>query len=77
MKAWQDLFTKINKERAPQGIYPGPFKISLAVGTIAAGNALLPASDKLDEFKRFCQESWFESLKLVDEVHKKQRTRGQ
>jgi len=38
---------------------------------------LLPAIDKLDEFKRFCQESWSESLKLVDEVHNKQRARGQ
>jgi len=49
----------------------------LAVGTITAGDDLLPAIDKLDDFKRFCQESWFESLKLVDEVHKQQRKRGQ
>ena len=52
-------------------------KYHLAVGTITAGDDLLPAIDKLDDFKRFCQESWFESLKLVDEVHKQQRTRGQ
>jgi len=49
----------------------------LAVGTITAGDDLLPAIDKLDDFKRFCQESWFESLKLVDEVHKHQRKRRQ
>ncbi len=49
----------------------------LAVGTIAAGDELLPAIDKLDEFKRFCRESWFESWQLVDEVHKKQRARRQ
>lgn len=52
-------------------------KYHLAVGTIMAGDDLLPTSDKLDDFKRFCQESWFESLKLVDEVHKKQQVRGQ
>jgi Fic family protein len=49
----------------------------LAVGTIAAADELLPAIEKLDGFKRFCQESWSESLKLVDEVHKKQQTRRQ
>lgn len=48
----------------------------LAVGTITAGNDLLPAIDKLDDFKRFCQESWFASLMLVDEVHDRQRKRG-
>ena len=49
----------------------------LAVGTITAGDDLLPAIDELDEFKRFCHESWFESLKLVGEVHNQQRRRGQ
>jgi Fic family protein len=52
-------------------------KYHLAVGTITAGNELLPAVDVLGEFKLFCQESWFESLQLVDEAHNKQRIRGQ
>lgn len=52
-------------------------KYHLAVGTIKADDDLLPAIDRLDDFKRFCQESWFESLKLVDEVHKQQRQRRQ
>jgi Fic family protein len=51
-------------------------KYHLAVGTITAGDDLLPAIDKLDDFKRFCQESWVESLKLVNEVHRQQRKRG-
>jgi hypothetical protein len=45
------------------------------VGTITAGDDLLPAIDMLDDFKRFYQESWSEFLKLVDEAHKQQRTR--
>ena len=130
MKAWQDLFAKINKETATYNedalaSYAGlhaafvrihPFwdgngrmarllanipvlkaglppiiipkerrreyiqvlsEYHLAVGTITAKDELLPAIGKLDGLKRFCQESWFESLRLVDEVHKKQRTRGQ
>jgi len=130
MKAWQDFFARINKEKAldkekvlscyvelhaafvrihpfwdgngrmarllanipvlkagfPPIIIPQErrreyiqalSKYHLAVGTITAGDDLLPAIDKLDDFKRFCQECWFESLKLVDEVHKQQRKRGQ
>lgn len=48
----------------------------LAVGTIKARDELLPAIEQLDEFKRFCQEYWSESMRLVEEVHKKQRARG-
>jgi Fic family protein len=48
----------------------------LAVGTITIGDDLLPATDKLDEFKRFCQESWRESIQLVYEVHQRQLKRG-
>ena len=48
----------------------------LAVGTIHTGSDLLPAIDKLDDFKRFCQASWLESIQLVDEVHQLQRKRG-
>lgn len=130
MKAWLDLFARVNKEIAPDKesalsfyaelhvafVRIHPFwdgngrmarllanipvlkagfppiiipkerrseyiqalsKYHLAVGTITAGDNLLPAIDKLDNFKRFCQESWCESLKLVDEVHKQQRKRGQ
>lgn len=130
MKAWQDLFAKINEEIAPDKenvlsfyaklhtafVRIHPFwdgngrmarllanipvlkaglppiiipkerrreyiqalsKYHLAVGTITAGDELLPVIDKLDEFKRFCRESWIESLQLVDEVHTKQRTRRQ
>jgi len=130
MKAWQDLFARINKEIAldkenaqssyaelhaafvrihpfwdgngrmarllanipvlkagfPPIIIPKELrreyiqalsKYHLVVGTIKAGDDLLPAIDKLDDFKRFCQESWFESLKLVDQVHKQQQKRRQ
>jgi Fic family protein len=48
----------------------------LAVGTITVGSELLPELDKLDRFKRFCAESWSESIKLVDEAHKKQKERN-
>ena len=49
----------------------------LAVGTITARSELLPEIDKLDRFKRFCAESWSESIKLVDNAHRKQRERNQ
>jgi Fic family protein len=48
-----------------------------AVGTVTARSELLPDVDKLDRFKRFCAESWSESIKLVDEAHKKQKERKQ
>jgi len=48
----------------------------LAVGTVTAGSELLPEIDNLDSFKRFCAESWSESIKLVDEAHKKQQKRN-
>ena len=48
----------------------------LAVGTVTARSELLPDVDKLDRFKRFCTESWSESIKLVDEAHKKQKERN-
>ena len=48
----------------------------LAVGTITARSELLPEGDKLDRFKQFCSESWSESIKLVDEAHKKQGKRN-
>ena len=50
-------------------------KYHLAVGTIVGGKELLPAIDKLNEFKKFCQESWSLSLKLVDAAYDKQRAR--
>jgi len=49
----------------------------LAVGTLTARSELLPEVDKLGRFKRFCAESWSESIKLVDEAHKKQQERNQ
>jgi len=48
----------------------------LAVGSATAGSELLPEVDKLGRFKRFCTESWLESIKLVDEAHKKQQERN-
>jgi Fic family protein len=48
----------------------------LAVGTITAESELLPKVDKLDRFKQFCAKSWSESIKLVDDAHKKQRERN-
>jgi len=48
----------------------------LAVGTVTARSELIRDVDKLDRFKRFCAESWSESIKLVDEAHKKQKERN-
>ena len=48
----------------------------LAVGTVTARSELLPDVDKLDRFKQFCSKSWSESIKLVDEAHKKQKERN-
>ncbi|MEA2084662.1 MAG: Fic family protein [Thermodesulfobacteriota bacterium] len=49
----------------------------LAAGTVTAESELLPEIDKLDRFKRFCAKSWSESIKLVDDAHKKQQERNQ
>lgn len=49
----------------------------LAVGTITARSELLPDVDKLDRFKQFCSESWSQSIRLVDEAHRKQQERKQ
>lgn len=49
----------------------------LAAGTITGRSELLPEVDDLDRFKRFCEESWSESMKLVDHARKKQRERNQ
>ncbi|MBE9580084.1 MAG: Fic family protein [Proteobacteria bacterium] len=49
----------------------------LAVGTVTAWSELLPEVDKLDRFKRFCAESWSESIKLVDNARRKQQERNQ
>ena len=48
----------------------------LGVGTVTARSELLPGLDKLDRFKRFCAESWSESINLVDEAHQKQEKRN-
>ena len=48
----------------------------LAVGTVTARSELLPDVDKLNRFKRFCAESWSQSIRLVDEAHKKQQERN-
>lgn len=47
----------------------------LAVGTVTTLHELLPEVAKLDKFKRFCDESWSESIKLVEEARKKQHAR--
>jgi len=49
----------------------------LAVGTLTAESELLPDVAKLDRFKRFCAESWSESIKLVDNARRKQQDRNQ
>ena len=49
----------------------------LAVGTLTAKSELLPDVDKLDRFKRFCAQSWSESIKLVDNARRKQQERNQ
>ena len=49
----------------------------LAVGTVTTESKLLPETDKLDRFKQFCAKSWSESIKLVDDAHKKQQDRDQ
>ena len=48
----------------------------LSVGTVTARSELLPDVNKLDRFKRFCSECWSESIRLVDEAHKKQKERN-
>ena len=48
----------------------------LTVGTVTARSELLPEVDNLDRLKRFCAESWSESIKLVDEAHEKQKERN-
>jgi len=48
----------------------------LAVGTVTSRNELLPDVDKLDRFKRFCAESWSESIKLVDDAQRMQQGRN-
>ncbi len=49
----------------------------LTAGTITERSELLPMMDKLDRFRRFCSESWSESMKLVDQARKKQKERNQ
>jgi len=49
----------------------------LSVGTVTARSELLPDVNKLDRFKRFCAESWSESIKLVDNARRKQQERNQ
>ncbi|MBC8466882.1 MAG: hypothetical protein H8D55_03485 [Deltaproteobacteria bacterium] len=48
----------------------------LVVGTITVWSEWLPEVDKLDRFKRLCAESWSQSIRLVDEAHKKQKERN-
>ncbi len=49
----------------------------LSVGTVTGRSELLPDVNKLDKFKRFCAESWSESIKLVDNARRKQQERNQ
>ena len=46
-----------------------------AVGQIEKGGELLPESDALKPFAAFCEQAWRASMKLVDEIHKKQQIR--
>jgi len=48
----------------------------LAVGTVTSRSELLPDVYKLDRFKQFCSESWSQSIRLVDEAHRKQKERN-
>lgn len=65
----------IPKERRQEYIEALP-EYHLAVGSVTARSELLPDVDKLDRFKLFCAESWSESIKFVDEAHKKQKERN-
>jgi Fic family protein len=49
----------------------------LAAGTITARSELLPDTDRLNRFKQFCDKSWSESIKLVDNARRKQQERSQ
>ncbi len=49
----------------------------LSVGTVTARSELLPDVDKLDRFRRLCDESWSESIKLVGNARRKQEERNQ
>lgn len=48
----------------------------LAVGTLTAGEELLPDSKMLDRFKAFCAESWSGTINLVEEAQRKQQARS-
>lgn len=48
----------------------------LAVGTLKAGEELLPDSKMLDRFKAFCAESWSGTINLVEEAQRKQQARS-
>lgn len=48
----------------------------LAAGTVTAGEELLPEFEKIVRIKKFCSESWSESIKLVEEARKKQQARA-
>lgn len=46
-----------------------------SAGRIKAGGALLPETDALEPFKRLCEESWQESLALVEDIQQRQEAR--
>ena len=47
----------------------------LSVGSIKRSAPLLPAEEKLTDFRNLCAESWKQSMNLVDEALKKQAER--
>jgi len=48
----------------------------LEVGTLRGGGDLLPETAELNRFKAFCEGSWSESMKLVDQAGRKQEERN-
>ena len=48
-----------------------------SVGQIKAGEPLLPDQDALQPFTAFCEQAWWESLALVEDIRQKQRGRQQ
>ncbi len=75
-KLWTHTSTAIEGNTLSLGETAFVF-ISSRRGTVTARSESFPEVDKLDRFKRFCAKSWSESIKLVDEVHKKQQARNQ
>jgi hypothetical protein len=70
-----DLHKSVQTQRVVDAYKPvGAWKTE-PNSTVNIGGELLPEPEKLDRFRRFCAESWSESIKLVDNARQKQPAR--